>query len=224
MRRTSQDISQFIQSLKIPSKTFDTYLDFDITLQQGDKKGITDFRLFTGYGDAFSYKGKAIVVLGETMVGKTTIVEKFHEEGSQILADDALLWFDPDGESGFEVYRSPFLDKLSPYDVSWDEIIETYAHHLANSPSVPLRLILHLTESPKQGFAQPNMDKILGYLTRNGTLYVGKFHKDVWAPTILQGVEFLQYSRGYNASSPDAKNKNINRTFEDIRCKLDRLL
>jgi len=218
--RTIKTIFSFIESLEVPNEVYEEVGYLDLALQtSADHERLTDYGLFVGNGDAFNYKENGIVVFGDNMVGKTKLVNEFHErEMSEILAENALLMFDPNAKGKFEVYRDPYLGQSYPM-FSWVKLKYEYAKYLAENRGVPLKAIIHLTDSSEEGFVQPNIDVILGYLSKAGTLHTPQ---EGIIPPILHGVEFLEYSKGYENDFRNSK--HLEKAFQNVRGNLDHLL
>lgn len=223
--RTKQEIADFIRSLGIDAKHYIRLESFHSPLTlYGNHREITDFGLIVGYGDAFSYKSSGIVVVGESDVGKSQLVKKFNEEElSDILANNELLIFRPDNKGQSEVYRDLFIEPEYLIDLAGVEIVGRYVNHLANNRGVPLRAILHLTNSYPRGFAEPDFSAILSYLSGDkGTLFIPE---DNSIPLLLQGVTFLKYAKGVGirpAGFPSEE--SLEHAYNDVRVKLDDVL
>jgi len=235
--RTKQEIADFIRSLEILDRTYERFGSFcEALIERGDHRKITDFGLITGYGDAFSYRQSGIVIVGEPDVGKSQLVRKFQEkELSDILAAKDLLIYDTENNRHPEVYRDLFLSRSlfrgsevslqehNFYGKSGEDIISSYANHLANNRGVPLRIILHLANSHPRGFAEPGIDSILSYLSREcGTLFIPE---DKSIPSILQGATFLKYSKGVGIRTEGFPSEySLERAYNDVKEKLDQVL
>ena len=235
--RTKQEIADFIESLEILSRTYEKFESFcEVLTVHGDHRQITDFGLVIGYGDAFSYRRSGIVVVGNTNVRKSQLVRKFQEkELSDILAAKDLLIYDPENDGHPEVYRDIFLNRSlfrgsevslqehNFYGKSGEEMIDSYANHLANNRGLPLNVILHLINSYPRGFAEPDIDAILSYLSgKDGTLLVSEGNG---IPLILQGVTFLKYAKGVGIRPQGfPSEQSLERAYNDVREKLDQVL
>ncbi len=227
--RTKDEILNFLISLGISSRDFEEYrtyapwVSFSIMLTgRADHKRITDYGLFVGYGDAFDYRGDGVVAIGDPEVGKSSLAKKFHAEtGAGILSEDDLLLLDPDGKGAFRIYKDPFAEQISlAYQLPWEKILDRYAQSLAGGQGVPLRTILHLKYSPREGFVEPDTNEVLSvYLASEGTLYVPE---NSALPPMLDGVHILAYETGCESKRRYTAN-HLERQFQAVRSRLNEL-
>ncbi len=107
---------------------------------------LNKFGLANGYGDAFGYKNKSVVVIGEPMSGKTVLTRKFCEElpETEVALDHLLFRVDNETEE-LRVGANPPLLGETP-----EEIIESFISYLRQAEGFPLHAIVHL-EAKEQG-------------------------------------------------------------------------
>jgi len=110
--RTAEDVSNLLKSLELSNELYVEDLDFIFLLYRSCNPGLEqkmlNFGLLVGHGSAVRYKDKGIVIVGGSMVGKSTLAGNLCKgEAYKMLADDQLLAFDPDNKENMRVYPLP---------------------------------------------------------------------------------------------------------------------
>lgn len=206
--RTEDDIAGFLRSLGLSDERYDSEGVFIETLKYADRYRLVEYGLLAGYGDAFAYRGRGIVVVGHSSVGKSTLARMFSKEhGSPILSGNDLLLFDA-GSGQLDTYREPALDADT-----WDEAVRAYAAYLASTNGYPLGVVLYLNSDTRhqEGLKKPNTRKMLEYLTTPRRL--------ADCPRV-RDVPFLEYAKPHGYRD-DVHVWNV---FSGIRSEFDRVL
>jgi len=215
--RTKQEIFNLVKQSGILEQSF-----YDAQLGQGKDYKLTDLGLVIGYGDAFSYKRSGIVVVVESGVGKSTLVQKFHKtELSDILAKNHYLISDPENNGQPEIYNDIIMETDDWMILPSEDAIDAYTNYLANNKGTPLRIVIHLTNSHEQGFVQEDIPKMFDYLYIEAEMPPIPKKGDI--PEIFRQVKFLEYSKNYEGSGY-RDDDHLEQVFHDVRSKLDEVL
>jgi hypothetical protein len=215
--RSKREIFDFLMSLGIGDGTFkrDGYLT--TTLRYADRERLTRFGLVTGFGDAFEYRGKGVIVVGHSGVGKTALVRQFAtREGCRVLARDELLLYDRDSSGPFQVLRYPYLEANS-----WSETAARYADFLNSSQGPTLGAVVHLNGEDvfeSEAFVEADLYRSLSFFH---TLPF-QSHTAAWSllREKLEDVAFLEYAKTYGSLDGE----DLTSTFERVSSRLSELL
>ncbi len=149
--RTEEDIRAFLNRAK-GSEHWPPHGHFtDIVRDFIDPTEAVEFGLVTGYGAAFAYRGKGVIVLGaeEDIDMVSPFAERFiRDAGATSVANGELLLYDPNGCDNLRVYRYPHLEYTVHCNAQWgDNVVDKYIRHLQNLSSQqrsghPLRAIV----------------------------------------------------------------------------------
>lgn len=204
-------------SLGINDGTFRRDGYFTTSLRYADREKLIRFGLVAGFGDAFEYEGRGVVVVGHSGLGKTALVRQFAENrGCHVLAEDELLLYDRRNTGELRVVPYPYLEAKS-----WSETVARYAEFLSENDEPPLWVIVHLNGEDvfeRDGFVQEDMYRALGFFYTLPRIN----HPDIkgFLQRELAHVTCLEYAKNHGFSDDE----HLRDTFGRVNATLLNLL
>lgn len=207
MKTISPEVKEFIESLD----------QRDFSLEDLESEEDTFIHLFRHgiihpYGDTFAYDGKAVLICGDSGIGKTHLVEKFKRELGdrvQILAkDDPILYWD--GKSNPVTYEDDINSNDYPFFVPF--------LFPGEAPEFELNSIVHLKADGSRKVRSLDISdrEVSGYLiesnNHNRTPELERI-----LTLAMAGVHVFEYGKnqGYHNAA------DLDLTYRDIVSRID---
>lgn len=223
--RTPEDIETFIDSLELPK-----HLKDDEDNEEGwsnrvhhlcgelayeplwYKRKFAQFGLVFGYGDCFAYDSQGVVVIGEGMVGKSTLVSELEGiSGGKIypLEHDCLLLYKSSNNSSLEVHDYPIVNDSE--FTNWADLIRQTIDCLETKPGYPLSTIIYMSRNKRRRGFLKKTSEWRPRVMENDYLY------GIYADqTFLENVHFLNYNNpctSFKDFDQRSKEKMVHQVF-----------